>query len=114
MVTTEPDPREVEFETQVEALRRHFLQSLPERRAMLTAAWRDCVDAGEESAWQRLRDIAHRLSGSAPCYGLDAVGDLARSLDGLLSGKSPCRERAVAAGAVAELSAALDAALGCG
>ena len=106
-MATEVDPGEVEFQAQVEALRRHFLQSLPERRAALAAAWCDCADAGEEAAWQRLRDVAHRLSGSAPCYGLVAVGELARSLDKLLSGKSPCRERAVAAGAVAELSAAL-------
>jgi hypothetical protein len=51
------------------------------------------------------------LSGSAPCYGLEAIGNLARSLDRLLSAKPPCRERAVAGGAVAELSAALDAAI---
>lgn len=110
-MATEVDPGEVEFQAQVEALRRHFLQSLPERRAALAAAWRDCVDVGGESAWQCLRDVAHRLSGSAPCYGLDVVGELARSLDRLLSGKPPCRERAVLAGAVAELSAALDAAI---
>lgn len=110
-MATEADPGEVQFQAQVEALRRHFLQSLPERRAALAAAWRSCADAGEESAWQRLRDVVHRLSGSAPCYGLDAVGELARSLDRLLSGKSPCRERAVAAGAVAELLAALEAAI---
>lgn len=110
-MAAEVDPREVEFQAQIEALRRHFLEELPERRAALAAAWQDCADGGEESPWQRLRDVAHRLSGSAPCYGLDAVGNLARSLDRLLSTKPPCRERAVAGGAVAELSAALDAAI---
>lgn len=110
-MATDLDPREVEFEAQVEALRRHFLQELPERRTALVAAWRDCADGGDESPWQQLRDVAHKLSGSAPCYGLDAIGEAARALDKLLSGRPPCRERAVAGIAVAELSAALDAAM---
>ncbi|MGH8214625.1 MAG: Hpt domain-containing protein [Rhodanobacteraceae bacterium] len=107
----ELDPREVEFQAQLEALGRHFLEGLPERRAALVAAWRDCVDRGEEAPWERLRDVAHKLSGSASCYGLDRIGETARGLDRLLSGRSACRERAVADGAVAELRVALDAAI---
>ncbi len=107
----ELDPREVEFQAQMEALRRHFLHELPERRAALVSAWGDCVDAGDEAPWRRLRDVAHRLSGSAPNYGLDAIGDAARELDKLLSGRTPCRERAMTNDTVTRLTVALDSAI---
>lgn len=110
-MAAELDPGEVEFQAQVEALRRHFLRELPERGAALVSAWDGCEDAGDEAPWLRLRDITHRLSGSAPCYGLDAVGGTARELDRLLSGRNPCRERARVAGAVARLQAALNVAI---
>jgi HPt (histidine-containing phosphotransfer) domain-containing protein len=107
----ESDAREAAFLAQIEALRRHFIQELPGRRAALASAWSECVDAGDETSWLRLRDVAHRLSGSAPCYGLDAVGDAARELDRLLSGRAPCRERGAATVTVAALTAVLDAAI---
>lgn len=107
----EIDPREIEFQAQFEALRRHFMQELPERRGALVSAWSNCADGGDEAPWLRLRDVAHKLSGSAPNYGLDAVGDLARRLDRLLSGRTPCRERAGANAMVANLTAALDEAI---
>jgi HPt (histidine-containing phosphotransfer) domain-containing protein len=110
-MAAESDSREAEFQAQIEALRRHFLQELPERRAALAAAWHDCATAGDEAPWLSLRDVAHKLSGSAPCYGLDAVGEAAGNLDRLLSGRAPCRERSAAEGAVAELMAALDTAI---
>jgi HPt (histidine-containing phosphotransfer) domain-containing protein len=110
-MVAELDPREVEFQAQLEALRRHFVEGLPERRAALQAAWRDCGHGGDEAPWERLRDVAHKLSGSAPCYGLDRVGEVARGLDRQLSGRAPCRERATLATPVAQLLAALDAAI---
>ena len=105
------DTREAEFQAQFEALRRHFMQELPERRAALASAWNDCADGGDEGPWLRLRDVAHKLSGSAPNYGLESIGDIARNLDRLLSGRTPCRDRAATAGVVAELTAALDEAI---
>lgn len=110
-MAAEWDPREAEFQAQFEALRRHFMQELPDRRAALVSAWNDCGDGGDEAPWLRLRDVAHKLSGSAPNYGLDVVGDVARGLDRLLSGRTPCRARATAEGVVADLTAALDAAI---
>lgn len=107
----ELDPREAEFQAQIEALRRHFMQELPGRRAALASAWIECMDGGEEAPWLRLRDVAHKLSGSAPCHGLDAVGDAARALDRLLSGRAPCRARDVAAAAVTSLTTVLDLAI---
>ena len=111
MMGTETDPREIEFQAQIEALRRHIMQELPERRAALVSAWDACADGGDEAPWLRLRDVAHKLSGSAPNYGLDAVGDVARGLDRLLSGRTPCRARATASAVVANLTAALDEAI---
>lgn len=111
MMGTETDPREIEFQAQFEALRRHFMQELPDRRAALVSAWNDCADGGDEAPWLRLRDVAHKLSGSAPNYGLDVVGGLARGLDKLLSGRKPCRERTAASAAVAGLTAALGEAI---
>jgi hypothetical protein len=110
-MAAEWDPREAEFQAQFEALRRHFMQELPDRRAALVFAWNACADGGDEAPWLRLRDVAHKLSGSAPNYGLDVVGDVARGLDRLLSGRTPCRARATAEGVVADLTAALDAAI---
>jgi HPt (histidine-containing phosphotransfer) domain-containing protein len=107
----ETDPREIEFQAQFEALRLHFMQELPERRAALVSAWNRCVDVGDQAPWLRLRDVAHKLSGSAPNYGLEAVGDCARALDRLLSGRAPCRGRAAAESAIARLMAALDEAI---
>lgn len=111
MMDTETDPREIEFRAQFEALRRHFMQELPDRRAALVSAWNVCAEGGDEAPWLRLRDVAHKLSGSAPNYGLDAVGDIARSLDRLLSGRTPCRERAKAEGVVVQLVTVLDEAI---
>ena len=51
----ESDPREAEFQAQIEALRRHFMQELPGRRAALAAACGECVDAGDEVPWMVLR-----------------------------------------------------------
>jgi hypothetical protein len=110
-MAAEWDPREAEFQAQFEALRRHFMQELPDRRAALVSAWNACADGGDEAPWLRLRDVAHKLSGSAPNYGLDVVGDVARGLDRLLSGRTPCRARATAEGVVADLTSALDAAI---
>ncbi|MGH8145627.1 MAG: Hpt domain-containing protein [Rhodanobacteraceae bacterium] len=111
---TNPDSRQTEFEAQVAALCRRFLDGLPARQAALADAWRNCADAGDETPWQRLREVAHNLSGSAPCYGLEAMGQAARNLDLLLSDHPPCRARAVASVPVARLQSALDAAIEAG
>ena len=110
-MAAEWDPREAEFQAQFEALRRHFMQELPDRRAALVSAWNACADGDDEASWLRLRDVAHKLSGSAPNYGLDAVGDGARSLDRLLSGRTPCRTRGAVEGVVVQLVTVLDEAI---
>jgi hypothetical protein len=99
------------FQAQLEALRQHYLQEMPARRALLIEAWRGCTDGGDEAAWMSLRDVAHKLSGSAPCYGLDALGDAARDVDRLLSGRPPCRERARLEAVVIRMQELVDAAI---
>lgn len=114
MVPEDVDFADAAFQAQLDALRRHYLQGLPARRSALDDAWRGCADGGNEAPWLGLRDVAHKLSGSAPCYGLDALGVAARDLDKLLSGGAPCRERARVEADIARLAALLDAAIASG
>lgn len=109
MTVPDVDFSDPEFLAQLEVLREHYVQGMPARQAAFRNAWRDCVDDGAESAWQGLRDVAHKLSGTAPCYGLEELGTAARALDRLLSSRPPCRTRAQAAAMVARVQALLDA-----
>lgn len=97
------------FQAQLAALRAAYLEGLPARRAALVDGWSACVDGADEPTWQRVRDVAHKLSGSASSYGFEALGAAARELDRLLSGRSPCRDRTKAEPAVLRLQAELDA-----
>lgn len=103
--------REIAFRADLEALRVQYMQRLPELADAFFSAWDACHDEAGEPAWLALRSLAHKMSGSAPCYGLEALGAAARELDGLLSGRQPCRNREQARGpagrVVAELRAAL-------
>lgn len=110
----DPDFDDPEFLAELAELRRGFIAGLPARREALVEAWAHCADAGEEAAWLRLREVAHKLSGSAANYGLDELGLAGRALDRLLSGRTPCRTRDVAAAPVARLRALLDAAIAAG
>ena len=98
-----------EFLAQLEVLRQHYLQGMPGRKVAFRNAWRECVDSGAEPAWQSLRDVVHKLSGTAPSYGLEELGAAARELDRSLSGRPPCRVRAQVEPAVARVQAMLDA-----
>ncbi|MGH8155476.1 MAG: Hpt domain-containing protein [Rhodanobacteraceae bacterium] len=99
------------FQAQMAALRRQYVAGLAVRSAALADAWRACSDGGGEAAWLALRDVAHRLSGSASSYGFVSLGAAARELDGLLSGHPPCRVRAAAEAAVTRVRTLLDAAM---
>lgn len=111
---TDTDFSDAAFQAQMAELRKHYFAGLPARRAALAEAWAACVDAGAEAPWQQLRDVAHKLSGSAPSYGFEAMGLAARELDRLLSGRAPCRQRTGVAAEVARLIATLDAAIAAG
>jgi len=108
-VGTTPD--DLDFEARYEALRVAYLAALPQRRTDAVEHWRACMHDAQSPAWRELHTLVHRLSGSAPCYGLEEVGATAQKLDRMLSGKPPCRDVAALAPWVDCLLAALDAAL---
>lgn len=107
-MVNDKDAAEAEFQAQMAALSEAFVRGLPARRAALAAAWQDCADDANESAWERLREVAHKLSGSASNYGFEALGTAGRELDKLLTGRTHCRVRAQAAAPVSRLRDALD------
>jgi HPt (histidine-containing phosphotransfer) domain-containing protein len=108
VTVNDKDAAEAEFQAQMAALCEAFVRGLPARHAALAAAWRDCADDANEPAWARLREVAHKLSGSASNYGFEALGTAARELDKLLSGHVHCRVRGQAEPAVSRLRDALD------
>lgn len=83
---------DLDFEARYEALRTAYFAALPQRRAEAAEHWRACVQDAQSPAWRELHTLVHRLSGSAPCYGLDEVGIAGQKLDRMLSGKPPCRD----------------------
>jgi len=102
---------DLDFEARYEALRTAYFAALPQRRGEAAEHWRACVQDMQSPAWRELHSLVHRLSGSAPCYGLDEVGAVAQKLDRMLSGKPPCRDAAALAPWLDCLLAAMDSAL---
>lgn len=105
-----PPADEFDYEARLAALTRTYVAALPEKRVDLERLWAACADAAADETWQALRTLAHRLSGSAPNYGFEALGDAARALDARLGSKTPCRDRAILAPLVMALREALTAA----
>jgi HPt (histidine-containing phosphotransfer) domain-containing protein len=62
-----------------EALRRRYIDSFPGKRAALEAAIGNLGNPDDEAA-QVLRQLAHKLAGSAGMYGFDDIGHLAREV----------------------------------
>lgn len=102
---------DLDFEARYEALRTAYFAALPQRRAEAAEHWRVCMLDAQSPAWRELHTLVHRLSGSAPCYGLDEVGLAAQKLDRMLSGKPPCRDVAALAPWLDCLLAAMDSVL---
>jgi HPt (histidine-containing phosphotransfer) domain-containing protein len=70
-----------ELDETLEALRRRYLASFPEKRASLAAAWQvDRADTTRASLYR----LAHRLAGSAGAYGIAEVSHAAARLEQLL------------------------------
>jgi HPt (histidine-containing phosphotransfer) domain-containing protein len=105
------DLAEAEFDARYRLLQSQYLSELPQRRKAVAALWAASMRDAASPAWRELHSLAHRLSGSAPCYGLDAVGEAAQEVDRLLSAKPPCRELPVLRPAVSRLLNLLDAAI---
>lgn len=77
-------------------LRQRYAASLTRKRQDLDAAWQRLqADPHDLRACAELNDQVHRLAGSAPAYGYEAIGVLARDVDRLLSAwREPAARRA--------------------
>ena len=67
------------------ALNRRYRNSLPEKRALIAAAfltWR--IDVSRLDALRELARLLHKLAGSAGGYGYARLGESARAADGLM------------------------------
>ncbi|MCE5233619.1 MAG: Hpt domain-containing protein [Mizugakiibacter sp.] len=106
------DGDDFDFEARLAALTRDYVRALPDKRAELARLWHACRADAAAPEWGALRQLVHRLSGAAPNYGFEALGEAARALDALLSGASPCRDPLRLAPALAACIVALDAAIG--
>jgi HPt (histidine-containing phosphotransfer) domain-containing protein len=65
-------------------LRQRYERSFPDKRAAFERAWHALRAKPDERHAASLQSIAHRLAGSAPPYGYEALGSSARSLDAML------------------------------
>jgi len=108
------DLGEAEFESRYRALRAEYLGALPACRGAVAAHWQACAQDAASEGWRQLHSLAHKLSGSAPCYGLEEVGEVAHEIDRLLSAKPPCRDRGQLAPLLSRLLSALDSAIAAG
>ncbi len=108
------DLGESEFEARYRALREEYLSLLPQRRDAVAAHWQVCAQDAACDDWRELHSLAHKLSGSAPCYGLDEIGAAAHEIDRVLSAKPSCRDFRVLAPLVAHLLTALNAGIAAG
>ncbi|MCR6702170.1 MAG: response regulator [Dokdonella sp.] len=77
-------------------LHQRYVDSFARKREEIEQAWkRMLLMPEEEAARADLQRLVHRLSGSAPAYGFDALGALARTVDERLAGwqRTPAHRR---------------------
>lgn len=99
----------------MQALRERYATALTDKRSTLLAQWRAWrASEGGLTHLRELRMQAHRLAGSAGCYGYALVGERANHLD-TLAGEALDRPEALEQPqldqAVTALLAALDSAI---
>ena len=95
---------EIDYDARLAALAAAFAQGLADKHAAIARCWR-AWQAGDASARDELRTLAHRLGGAADNYGYVALGEAARALDALLIP----RLATPVVGAAAAVAALLDA-----
>ena len=71
-----------------------FIASLPEKRAGIEASWKQ-IQASQWSpeSLAQLKNLAHRLAGSAGSYGFEELGALALNLDVALDSEVSSKEQ---------------------
>ncbi len=105
-----------EFEIVLNALRRQYIQSLPEQQWEVRSRWQQLnQDHWDRAAAGKFLHIVHKLSGTAGSYGLSEVSEIARALELSLDRMPADRQvswneqRAQLSGMTEQLCAALDA-----
>src|SRR5262249_4722334 len=77
---------------QLERLRQAYRPQLPARPEQIRSAWAAVRAGGGTEALRTLHRLAHKLAGSAACYGFTDVGERAaaveRHLEELLEGRA--------------------------
>lgn len=68
-----------------DSLRERYAGSFASKRAALAQAWRAFADTGDPNSARALQVLAHRLAGSAPTYGYEALGAHAGVVDRVLA-----------------------------
>jgi len=68
-----------------DSLRERYARSFASKRAALVQAWRAFADTGDPNSARALQVLAHRLAGSAPTYGYEALGAYAGVVDRVLA-----------------------------
>lgn len=68
-----------------DSLRVRYARSFASKRAALAEAWRAFADTAEAARASELQMLAHRLAGSAPTYGYEALGAQAGVVDRALA-----------------------------
>ena len=68
-----------------DSLRVRYARSFASKRAALAEAWRAFADTADATRARELHVLAHRLAGSAPTYGYEALGAQAGVVDRALA-----------------------------
>lgn len=68
-----------------DSLRVRYARSFASKRAALAEAWRAFADTADATRARELQVLAHRLAGSAPTYGYEALGAQAGVVDRALA-----------------------------
>src|SRR6185436_2412044 len=69
-----------------EELKLRYARSLSQKATELATAWIEfSADPDDAQARRTLHQCVHRLSGSAPAFGLEELGDAAQLVDGQFS-----------------------------
>lgn len=79
-----PNPM-AESSKRFESLRARYARSFASKRSALAEAWRAFADTADATRARELQVLAHRLAGSAPTYGYEALGAHAGVVDRALA-----------------------------
>ena len=70
------------FQQQMEALHRAYVKQLPQKIEQIEKLWKAvCTDTPDKSTIQLLYHLVHKLSGSGPTFGFEAITDRAARLE---------------------------------